>query len=68
MPTPNEDDEAVNAVMGDQDDVSTLDPMSLGDQLALRDAEADDKIAVSSCVSSALFIAVAAHGCGPSLR
>ena len=68
MPTLNKDDEAVDAVMGDQDEVTTLDPMSLGDQLALRDAEAGDKIVVSNCVSSALFLAVAAHGCGPSLQ
>ena len=46
MPTP--DDEAVNAVMGDQGEVDTPDPMSLGDQIALRDAVEDDIIAVSS--------------------
>ena len=38
MPTPTEDDEAVDAMMGDQDEVNAPDPMNLGDQLALRDA------------------------------
>ena len=46
MPTP--DDEAVNAVMGDQGEIDTPDPMSLGDQIDLRDAMEDDIIAVSS--------------------
>ena len=45
MPTP--DNEAVAAVMGDQEEINTPDPMSLGDELAIRDAEEDDMIAVS---------------------
>ena len=45
MPTP--DDEAIAAVMGDQDEIDTPDPMSLGDQIALCDAVEDDMIAVS---------------------
>ena len=49
MPNPNEDDKAVEAVMRNQDEGSNMDPMSLGDQLALRDADADDQIVVSSC-------------------
>ena len=53
MSTPTEDDEALAAVMGDQDEVNNPDPTNLGDQLALRDAEEDDMIAVSVvCVSS----------------
>ena len=66
MPTP--DDQAVNAVMGDQGEVDTPDPMSLDDQIALRDAVENDIIAVSSlthsCVLQISFIAVAALGCG----
>ena len=68
MPTPTEDDEAIDAVMGDRGEINTPDPMHLGDQLALRDAEEGDVIMVSACVSHALFIAIADHGCGPSLR
>ena len=72
MPTP--DDEAVAAVMGDQEEINTPDPMSLGDQLALRDAEEDDMIAVSVVLclpnlvrrdrGSWLRSAVAVFGCG----
>ena len=61
-------------MMGDQEEINTPDPMSLGDQLALRDAEEDDMIAVSVVLclpnlvrrdrGSWLRSAVAVFGCG----
>ena len=41
------DDEAIAAVMEDQEETDTPDPMGLGDQIALRDAKEDDVIVVS---------------------
>ena len=65
MPTP--DDEAIAAVMEDLEETDTPDPVGLGDQTALRDAEEDDVIVVSvSCVLR--FLSLVPCGRGPWLR